>query len=302
MTSQFDGRPTLERARRSSPPVGPHPTFAAHRLHQRVVRHLVRQIVGGDPKPGFCLPTEAELTQQFAVSRTVIRESIRILASKGLVTVRQGSGIWVRPPDEWKHLDTLVFFERLRASRDEGLVDQLLELRLVEPEIAALAAARRSPNDLLVLQQTTDAMRANVDHPEIYNHLDVQFHDRLLVAAGNAMMREMFRPVLDVLLHAWSAMHREHGRPSISILGHVHHDAVLDAIRAGDSQAAREAMHSLVQRFEKVIKRVFLERAGDLLSEEYSFDPSDPLRSYDSASLDPPSGPQSPNQPPVQAP
>jgi DNA-binding transcriptional regulator YhcF (GntR family) len=87
------------------------------RLHQRVVEELLRQIVSGALPPGTTLPSEPELARQFGVSRIVIREAIRILVEKGLITVRHGSGMWVQSIEQWNHLDPMVLLEKSARAR-----------------------------------------------------------------------------------------------------------------------------------------------------------------------------------------
>src|SRR5262245_21534414 len=97
----------------------------SQRLHESVVRQLLRQIVGGAIARGTALPTEPVLAQLFGVSRTVVREAVRVLVAKRLVAVKQGSGMWVEAPDRWDQLDPLVIFEQVRSGRDPRLLDEL---------------------------------------------------------------------------------------------------------------------------------------------------------------------------------
>jgi GntR family transcriptional repressor for pyruvate dehydrogenase complex len=94
-----------------------------------VVQQIVTQILSDALAPGASLPSEATLAQQFAVSRTVIREAVRVLASKGLIAVKHGSGMQVQPSNQWNYLDPLVLFKQLRVKQDESVLDDLLELR-----------------------------------------------------------------------------------------------------------------------------------------------------------------------------
>lgn len=136
------------------------------RRHEVVVEQIVAQIMSGSLEPEALLPTENELAQQFAVSRTVIREAVRVLVGKGLVAVRHGSGMQVQPTDQWNYLDPLLLFEQIRAGHDETLLTELLELRrVVEVEVAALAAVRRTAQDLHVLQEMVARMRASLMIP-----------------------------------------------------------------------------------------------------------------------------------------
>jgi DNA-binding FadR family transcriptional regulator len=167
----------------------------------------------------------------------------------GLVQVKHGRGMWVLPSSRWDHLSPLLLFERLQVPGDnQGLFNDLLEVRrLVEVEAAGLAAARRTPADLPALQAAVAGMRAQPDDPDAHTRLDVEFHDRILAAARNDLLRELVRPVAEVLGAARSLTSRN-GRLAESLFGH---EAILAAVEAGDGQAAREAMRIHIASFER---------------------------------------------------
>ncbi len=144
----------------------------AQPLHAHVVQQMVRLIVSGTLSAGAALPTESELADYFRVSRTVIREAVRLLASKGLVDVKHGRGMWVLPSSRWDKLSPLVLFERLQVRGDnQALFNELLEVRrLVEVEAAGLAAARRTSADLPALQAAVAGMQARPDRPRSNAH------------------------------------------------------------------------------------------------------------------------------------
>jgi GntR family transcriptional repressor for pyruvate dehydrogenase complex len=224
----------------------------ALRLHEQVVRTLVRQIVGGAHPPGTALPTEPELVNRFGVSRTVVREAVRLLAAKGLVAVRHGSGMWVAPPDRWDQLDPLIILEQVRTGGDGPLLDEMIEMRrLLEMEIAALAAARRTESDLEALQATLRGMGAAAGDPEAYTRLDVTFHDTVLAAARNRLLREALRSVAGLLR---AGRRIAVYRPSVIERSRASHEAIYAAVAAADPAAAREAMRRHIAEFEQDIR------------------------------------------------
>src|SRR5579883_2803985 len=165
--------------------------ISAQRLHEGVVQQIVRQVLGGEIKPGMALPSELELSQQFGVSRTVIREAVRVLVAKGLVTAKHGSGVWVQSEEHWDHLDPLILFEQVRSEKNKRILNEIVEVRrVIEVEVAALAAERRSMDDLRALEEAIDAMRGTLNAPDVYTSWDVQFHDRILVAARNRLLQQ----------------------------------------------------------------------------------------------------------------
>jgi len=226
------------------------------RLHEAIVQQLVQQIVRGEIPPGALLPTETELAEQFGVSRITVREAIRVLVTKGLVTVKQGSGMRVQPAEHWDQLDPVVLFERVRQQRNEKLLDDLLEARrLIEGEVAALVAQRRTAQDIEVLRALVEAMRRALTDPETYTRLDVEFHDRLFVAAQNHILFEMVRPMRDLLRLGRLITNRRAGRMEESQRGH---EAIVAAVIAGDSPAALTAMRAHIAQFERDIKAALL--------------------------------------------
>jgi DNA-binding FadR family transcriptional regulator len=225
-------------------------------LHQILVEQITRRIVSGELEPGAALPTEPVLSEQFGVSRTVVREAVRILVSKGLLEVRQGSGMRILPPDRWDYLDPLVLFEQVRSGRGEELLDEVLEVRrLLEVEAAGMAAERRTAEELDGLRECLQRMKGALDDPNEYTRLDIEFHDRILSASRNRLLREALRPVTDVLKAGRFITNRNAirlgGRAQKSQLGH---EAVYGAIEQQDAEAAREAMRGHVRQFERDIR------------------------------------------------
>lgn len=226
--------------------------FEHRRLHERVVEQIVADVIGGGYAPGTCLPTEPELAGQFGVSRAVIREAVRILAAKRLVTVKHGSGVWVRPADEWDGLDPLVLTHRLRRGHDARLIDHLLEARrIVEVEVAGLAAERCTAADLAELGGIVVAMRESLADDRRFAALDLAFHDGLFRAAQNPLLREMAGATLSAMRTARQLGTQDVERRSASEDGH---EEILAALRAGDAARARQAMRAHIRQAEGDIK------------------------------------------------
>lgn len=223
------------------------------RLHEGVVQQITRQILGGDIKPGGALPTEPELSQQFGVSRTVIREAVRVLVSKGLVTAKHGSGVWVQSEEHWDFLDPLILFEQVQGKRNEQVLDEVLEIRrVIEVEVAALAAARRTEDDLRILREALEAMRVTLADPDAYTAQDIRFHDRILGAARNRLLQQTLRPVSQVLEVGRRISIRRPGvSPSLSLHGH---EEIFSAIQRADAELARTSMRQHLLQFEDDIR------------------------------------------------
>jgi len=226
---------------RERQPVPRFDSLTSQTLSQRISRRLLSSILRGDIAPGNALPSEEELASQFNVSRPVVREAVKELAVLGLVESRQGRSTRVTSSDDWNQ-----FAPELLAARTEvGAVDdfllELLELRrLIETEAAALAAVRASAADIDRMAAQFERMASSVDDLEGFTDADIAFHDALLAATGNHLLTrliDMIGPILRVGRKI-SLERRADG----TIDSQQGHRRVLEAVRAGDAEAARLAM------------------------------------------------------------
>jgi GntR family transcriptional repressor for pyruvate dehydrogenase complex len=207
-------------------------------LAQRVEAELERLIVESRLGAGDRLPSERELASQFGVSRTVVREAVRALAAKQLVDVSVGRGTVVRMPSPKAAAESMKLL--LLMQTDGAGVQKVSEIRhIIENEIAALAAERRTEADLERLAGILDEMRAHVDAPDVYITSDVAFHAALAAATQN----ELFVVVLDSLVEIMIEVRLLTLRvPDIARLALSYHERILEAVRSGDAQAARAIM------------------------------------------------------------
>src|SRR5215510_3242786 len=136
------------------------PTRRAHSNHEQVARSIGIDIIAGRFAEGVRLPGDAELTATFGVSRPVLRESVKTLVAKGLLTTKARVGTVVRERAAWNMFDADVLAWHLDAGIDKRFLNDLAEIRLaVEPRAAALAAAHRTEADIVELQRSMDRMR-----------------------------------------------------------------------------------------------------------------------------------------------
>ena len=153
-------------------------------MHDAAVERIAAWIIAGRFGSGV-LPTEPELGETLGVSRTVVREAIKALAAKGMVTTRKRAGTAVCPNAHWHMLDPTVVAWLLRGPHRLELVRDLVEIRLaIEPFAAELAASRRSESDLETIESALVDMAAAVDGRGNYVDADLRFHSALLVASG----------------------------------------------------------------------------------------------------------------------
>src|SRR5438445_7215044 len=138
------------------------------RLHGAIARKLGADILSGDYAAGATLPTEAAATETLGVSRAAYREAVQTLIAKGLVESRPKSGTRVLPRDRWNLLDPDVLAWAFAREPDQRLIESLFELRgIIEPAAAALAASRRSREDLQALKTGLSRMRRHTLATEV---------------------------------------------------------------------------------------------------------------------------------------
>ncbi|HTJ26074.1 MAG TPA: FadR/GntR family transcriptional regulator [Candidatus Limnocylindria bacterium] len=215
-------------------------TVAPRRLHAQVADVLLRSIVTGEVAPGSALPSEPEMSARFGVSRSVIREALRVLGEKGLVEVRHGSGTRVTEPDRWDALDPAVLgLLHGRGPRAQVLRDLLEARKIVECELAALAAERADADDHAALEAALATMRGALDDPVRYVGGDSAFHRTLVRAARNRVLERMSEPMQELLSYSQALTDTVPG-----VLGRAltEHEAIARAVVRRDPEGARRAM------------------------------------------------------------
>jgi DNA-binding FadR family transcriptional regulator len=215
------------------------------RLRGALADTLGREILSGGYRPGDILPGEVAAAAALNVSRGAYREAMQVLVAKGLVESRPKTGTRVLPRERWQLLDPEVLGWAFSGEPDARLVRSLFELRLViEPAAAALAAERRSTDDLRRMETALAAMQAHTLATAAGRAADRDFHDAMLRAADNDALQAMTASIGAAV--AWTTLFKQRTRalPRDPIPDHAR---VLTAIAAGDAQAASAAMRTLVE-------------------------------------------------------
>ncbi len=217
----------------------------ALRLHGTIARDIGMRIVSGQLPPGCVLDGEIAASEQLKVSRTAYREAVRILAAKGLVDSRPKLGTRVSDPSTWHLLDPDVISWLFGADPEPRLLNALFELRaVVEPAAAALAATRRSKEQLIALRRSLEAMAADSLAVETGREADRAFHSVLLAASGNPFLASLSSGIAAAV--AWTTIFKQRAGP-LSRDPLPDHQRVYAAIERRDSVAAQAAMTELVR-------------------------------------------------------
>ncbi len=207
-----------------------------------VLQTLIENIVGGEIAPGATLPTNPELCVAFGVSRTVVRESLKLLEEKGLVRVRQGQGTTVAPTDQWNLLDPLVLEAAVRYDEKLEILDDVVDVRVGLESLMARRTAKKITDDQLAeLRDAFAVLESLLDNPDEYLLADVEYHDVILRSSGNKLGRSIIRTV-----HPYaraSNRYNPHIRNAEIALSHEGHLKILQTISSRDEDGAFLAMH-----------------------------------------------------------
>jgi DNA-binding FadR family transcriptional regulator len=221
------------------------PTRRAHSNPAEVARSIGTDIIAGRYPEGMRLPGDAELTAMFEVSRPVLRESVKTLVAKGLLSTKARVGTVVRERVAWNMFDADVLAWHLDAGIDTRFLGDLAEIRLaVEPRAAALAAARRSEVDVAELQRTMDRMRLEVSDSVAFADADLALHVAVAKASGNLFMRSIGHVIEAALRASFLLSAPVEARDRETVL--LWHQRIVDAIAAGDAEVAAAAMVEVI--------------------------------------------------------
>lgn len=224
-------------------------------LHNRVLAHVGPAIVAGAHPPGSVLTLEA-LEHDYGVSRTVVREAVRVLQSMRLVSSRPRVGVTVLPAAEWSVFDPQLIRWRLAGNDRSAQLRSLTELRAaVEPPAAAAAARRAKPLQRQRLMELSDHMQDLGRRGELteFMRADIEFHRLVLDQSGNEMFAGLADVVAEVLAgRAEHDLMPSHPRPEALRL----HSHVATAVRDGLPQVAESAMHGICAEVVAALDRV----------------------------------------------
>jgi DNA-binding FadR family transcriptional regulator len=234
---------------------GPGPAHGTNRKTERGKSHLQiaatlgGEILSGVRSPGSRLPSMDEMFQLFGVSRLVVREVMRTLAAKGMVTSKARVGTRVSDPAHWNWLDPQVLNWRSEIGLDQVFLIQLTQIRLaLEPAAASLAAENRTDEDLMAMGTALKGMYQSGDDHQKFSKADRIFHDAIITATHNpffnsssSAMNVALSRVLSVVAPNVTSNEAMHVRSA------AQHETILEAIAARKPKAAAHAMVLVVR-------------------------------------------------------
>lgn len=214
----------------------------------RLIHALGRDIVQGTVYPaGEALPSEADLCVKYDTSRNVMREVIKVLATKRLIDAQRYRGLFVMPRNQWNYLDADVLEWSLEEDRNPALIASLIEVRsLIEPAISRWAAERATAVDLVAIEAALNGMKANTDNRDAFMEADIAFHRAIVSATHNFVILQ--------LADAISALQRaifDHtylDDPTHMVITIKEHADLFDMIRCKNPQAAEEMADGMISR------------------------------------------------------
>jgi GntR family galactonate operon transcriptional repressor len=211
------------------------------RLGDTVVAYLVDRIVSSAYAVGSSLPTEPQLCAEFGISRTVVRESIKLLEEKGLVRATPGRGTQVLEQSGWNLLDPVVLEAQIRHDRDLHILDDLVDVRAaLECDMAARCARLIGPDVARALADQLLFLGTFLEDPQRYAAEDVTFHEMIMNASGNRLGYAIIRSI-----HAKARLSGQYnGTPSREDLAtsYGEHQRIGQAILDKDPEAAATQM------------------------------------------------------------
>ncbi|WP_457588053.1 FadR/GntR family transcriptional regulator [Ensifer canadensis] len=219
-------------------------TIGDRGLPAQIAAEIGRRIALGELKPGEILPKESEMLGNLRVSRTTLREALKILSTKGFIEAKPRLGTRVRAPEHWNTLDPVVLSWHEGAQDQERLAEELFEIRLaIEPMAAGLAARRGSADEVVRIRAAYSRMTE--DHATVSAAIesDIEFHLEIIQAAHNRFLLPVSAVIRTALTISIPRTLRTFGGLQHSL---KMHEAIVEAIEARNAATAETAAQTLL--------------------------------------------------------
>src|SRR5437870_8536637 len=215
------------------------------KVFEQVAEQIEKRILDGELRSGDRLPTERELAEQFHVSRTGVREAMKILAQKGLVDMRPGRGTIVIDGAHQAMQHSIGLVMKLKLG-EVGGSDNLVEVReILETEIAALAAARATEKEVAAMHEAVKVMDESLNDAQAFIAADNNFHEALAQATQNTLILILVNSIVNLLSEQRKQIFDVEGGPQ---RGHINHKRIFESVIRRDLQVARDTMGSHIRQ------------------------------------------------------
>ena len=222
-------------------------------VHGSLASEIGLRIVRGDYPPGTILPNEAKWSEMFDVSRSAVREAIKMLMAKSLLNSRPKIGSWVEPKERWNLLDRDVLSWYATSPDREAFLRTVQEFRyIIEPEATAFAALRRTDEQMAEISKACREMGQATSLTE-RTRADTRFHVAILRASGNELLVPLGVLIESALNNLFVFVTRE-----VDDLQHAQtlHEAIEQSIRLRRPEAARRAVRKLLANTDEIVGRL----------------------------------------------
>ena len=224
-------------------------TVRRGKVYEGVAKQIERLILK-KLQPGDKLPSERELAELLRVSRSSIRDAIRSLELMGMVEPRQGAGTIVREISS----ESLVNPLANALKRKEELIGELLDFRMMlEPQLAARAATRVSPDEISEMEEILERQEKKLRAREGTIGEDSEFHYAIAMASGNSVVLKVLDTLMDLLRDSRERSLQVEGRQQKSLAGHRR---ILSALKRHDSEGAKMAMRRHIEDVEEIVMEI----------------------------------------------
>jgi len=230
----------------------------SHKVEQQI-RDAIRQHIY---VPGDKLPGEFEMAERFGVSRTAVREALRMLAGRGLVDIRKGSGVYVTQLNTSYVIDHL--YDLLEMKCGTKSLSHIIRVRkFMEPEIARLAAENCDEEDIQFLQKNFFKMERFAQKPDKMVELDIKFHRRLSEATSNPIIPIIMEPIFELLHKFIPSTYRQSHAPDLAIENHY---KLVECMKNHDCDGAYDVMKNHMKQAEDHVLKYYKKEINQIIN------------------------------------
>ncbi|SHK12532.1 FadR/GntR family transcriptional regulator [Desulforamulus aeronauticus] len=231
----------------------------AKKVYEEIVEQIKGMITRGELHPDDKLLPERELAERLQVGRSAVREAYRALEALGVIEIRPGEGTFVCEIGNKPMADIMTW----AVVTGKNTLFELLELRkIIETEVAALAAIRRTEEDLIIIRTWLDCMKADIEKGNLGDVSDMKFHYAITNAAHNSLLSRLMDSISETMQTEMKVvrenLYQTAATPEIL---YGQHATIYEAIAKGNEQTARSAMlHHLSQAEKELAERILLSK------------------------------------------